>query len=112
MADTMSKNPLTQSVFVFLICAVGIVAFLFLIVLPSQKTSDELDREIEALNARIEEQRILTPVFHSLLKRAKTEAPSMLPSPDKTSLTHGDMNAISKEFQEFAARHDLKLEGI
>ena len=112
MANTMSRNPLAQSVVVFLICAVGIVAFLFLIILPSQKTSAELDREIEVLNARIEEQRILTPVFHSLLKRAKTEAPSMLPSPDKTNLTHGDMNTISKAFQDIAARHDLKLEEL
>ena len=112
MAQKISTNPLSQSVLIFLICAVGIVAFLFLIILPSQKNSAELDGEIDALNARIEEQRILTPVFHSLLNRAKTAAPSMLPSPEKTNLTHGDMNNISKEFQEIAARHDLKLEEV
>jgi Tfp pilus assembly protein PilO len=112
MADKISNNPLAQSALIFLICAVGILAFLFLIVLPSQKTSAELDREIDALNARIEEQRILTPVFHSLLNRAKTEAPSALPSPEKTKLTHGDMNTISKAFQDIAARHDLNLEEV
>jgi Tfp pilus assembly protein PilO len=110
MAAKIPKNPLTQSLFVFVLCVVGVMTFLILIILPSQKTSAELDREIDKLNVRIEEQRILTPVFHSLLKRAKTAPPSMLPSPEKTKLTHGDMNSISKVFQDIAVRHNLKLE--
>ena len=73
MPITLSKNPLAQSLFIFVVCAVGILAFFLLIILPSQKTSAELDREIAKLNTRIEEQRILTPVFHNLLKRAKKE---------------------------------------
>ena len=88
------------------------MAFFVLIILPSKKNSADLDRDIESLTVRIEEQRILTPVFHSLLKRAKMEGPSGLPSPKKSKLTHGDMNAISKVFQDFAGRHSLKLEEI
>ena len=112
MADKISKNPLSQSVLVLVICVVGILSFLFLILIPSQKTSAELDQEIDKLNVRIEEQRILTPVFHSLLKRAKMAPPSVLPSPEKTKLTHGDMNTISQKFQEIAVRHNLKLEEV
>jgi len=112
MAQKISNNPLTQSVLIFVICTVGIIAFLFLIIFPSQKNSAELDKEIDSLNARIEEQRILTPVFHSLLKRAKTAPPSALPSPEKTKLTHGDINTISKVFQDIAARHNLTLEEV
>jgi hypothetical protein len=51
-------------------------------------------------------------VFHSLLKQAKTAPPSMLPSPEKTKLTHGDINSISKVFQDIAVHHNLKLEEI
>ena len=112
MATKIPKNPLTQSLFVFVLCVVGVLSFLLLIILPSQKNSADLDREISKLNVRIEEQRILTPVFHSLLKRAKTAPPSMLPSPEKTKLTHGDMNSISKVFQDIAVRNNLKLEEI
>jgi Tfp pilus assembly protein PilO len=112
MIDKIPKNPLSQSVLIFVICVVGVMTFLLLIILPSQKTSAQLDREIDTLNVRIEEQRILTPVFHSLLKRAKTAPPSALPSPEKTKLTHGDMNSISKEFQDIAMRHNLKLEEV
>jgi hypothetical protein len=112
MTDKIPKNPLSQSVTVFLICVVGVLAFFLLIILPSQKNSAELDREIDKLNVRIEEQRILTPVFHSLLKRAKTGSPSVLPSPEKTKLTHGDMNSISKVFKDIAMRHNLILEEV
>jgi Tfp pilus assembly protein PilO len=112
MVDKIPKNPLSQSLLILVICMVGVLAFLLLIILPSQKTSAQLDREIDELNVRIEEQRILTPVFHSLLKRAKTAPPSALPSPEKTKLTHGDMNSISKEFQDIAMRHNLKLEEV
>jgi Tfp pilus assembly protein PilO len=91
---------------------VGILAFFLLIILPSKKTAAELDQEIEKLSVRIEEQRILAPVFHSLLKRAKMEGPSELPSPEKSKLTHGDMNTISTVFQDIARRHNLKFEEI
>ena len=112
MSNKLSSNPLTQSLIIFLVCAVGVLAFFLLIILPSQKTSAELDQEIAQLNARIEEQRILTPVFHSLLKRAKKEGPSELPQPKKTKLTHGDTIEISKRFQNIAGKHNLKLEEI
>jgi len=112
MSEKISSNPLAQSLIIFVVCAVGILAFFLLIILPSQETSAELDQDIDRLNARIEEQRILTPVFHSLLKRANKGGPSELPSPEKAKLTHGDMNAISTLFQDIAGRHNLKLEEI
>ena len=112
MSGNMSSSSLTQSLVIFVACAVGIVAFWVLIIFPSQKTAAELDQEIDRLNSRIEEQRILTPVFHNLLDRAKMKGPSELPSPEKSKLTYGDMNAISTVFQDIAGRHNLKLEAI
>jgi Tfp pilus assembly protein PilO len=112
MADRISKNPLAQSLLILIVCLVGILAFFLLIILPSEKAADELDQEIATLNARIEEQRILTPVFHSLLKRSKMAPPSDLPVPQKSKLTHGDINTISSVFQDIAARHNLKLEEV
>lgn len=112
MADKISFGSFTQSLFIFGICAVGIVAFWVLIIFPSQKTAADLDQEINKLNARIEEQRILTPVFHNLLERAKMKGPSGLPSPEKSKLSHGDMNAISRVFQDIAERNNLKLDEI
>ena len=103
---------MAQSLLILIVCVVGILAFLLLIILPSERASTELDQEISKLNARIEEQRILTPVFHSLLKRSKMAPPSDLPVPERTKLTYGDINSISSVLQEIAARHNLKLEEI
>lgn len=97
---------------ILVVCVVGILAFILLIILPSEKSSKELDQEISKLNARMEEQRILTPVFHSLLKRSKMAPPSDLPVPERKKLTYGSINTISNVFQDIAARHNLKLEEI
>ena len=112
MADKISSNPLAQSFFILVICAVGILAFLWLIILPSKETGAYLDQEIQNLKVRIEEQRILTPVFHSLLNRAKMKGPSDLPAPEPKKLTPEELNAISTEFKDSAGRHNLKLEEI
>ena len=112
MVDKITTKPLAQSLLILIVCVVGILAFLLLIILPSERASTELDQEISKLNARIEEQRILTPVFHSLLKRSKMAPPSNLPVPERTKLTYGSINTISTVFQDIAARHNLKLEDI
>ena len=112
MTARISDKPLAQSLLILIVCVVGILAFFLLIILPSERAAAELDQEIQELNARIEEQRILTPVFHSLLKRSKKAPPSDLPVPKRTKLTHGDINTISSVFQDMAARHNLKLEDV
>ena len=112
MIDRISTNPLAQSLLILIVCVVGILAFFLLIILPSQKSAEELDKDIAKLSARIEEQRILTPVFHSLLNRSKIGPPSDLPRPEKTKLSYGDINTISNLFQDIAARHNLNLEAV
>ena len=112
MPEKKLSGSLTQNIVIFVICAVGLAAFWVLIIVPSQKTENELDQEINRLNSRIEEQRILTPVFHSLLERAKIKGSQGLPTPEKTKLTQGDMNEIATVFQNIAGRHHLKLEEI
>ena len=112
MVDRITTKPLAQSMLILIVCVVGILAFMLLIILPSEKSARELDQEISKLNARMEEQRILTPVFQSLLKRSKMAPPSDLPVPERTKLTYGSINTISNVFQEIAARHNLKLEEI
>ncbi len=86
----------THSLINFLICGAGILVFILLIIVPTQKTSAELDRDIEKINARIDEQRMLKPVFESLLKQVKKKGPTNLPSPIKAKLARGDINEISE----------------
>jgi hypothetical protein len=111
MNKILSLLP-TQTLINILLCGAGVIAFIILIIIPNQNISDELDQEIEKLSDRIEQQRILRPVFDSLLKRAKTEHSIDLPKIKIEKLDRGDVNRISKVIQDMAGRYDLKIEDI
>jgi len=102
----------TQSLIYFLICGAGILVFVLLIIIPTQQTSAELDRDIEKLNARIDEQRILKPVFDKLLKQVKIKGRTKLPATQKVKLARGEINKISERLLEIARRYDLQLHDI
>ena len=102
----------TQSLIYFLICAVGIIVFVFLVIIPAQKTSAELDASIKDLSRRIDEQRILKPVFENLLKRVKNKNQTGLPITKKAKLSRGDIANLSTTLQEMAQRYDLNLKEI
>ena len=102
----------TQSLFLFLLCGAGIIVFVFLIILPTQDTSRQLDQDILKISDRIEEQRILKPVFESLLKRAKKKNPTELPTTKTVKLDRSDISKLSEELQEMAFRHGLKVQDM
>lgn len=111
MKQILSILP-TQSIVYCLICGAGIIAFVFLIIIPSQKTSAELDRDITNVTDRIEAQRILRPVFDSLLKRAKQEDPTELPAVQEIKPANGGINEITDLLQDIARRHGLEMKDI
>lgn len=111
MKNKLSLLP-TQSLIYFFICGVGILVFVVLIIIPTQNTMAELDRDIEKITDRIEEQRILKPVFFSLLNRVKKKNPIELPVARKVKLALGDINKVSENLQANARRHGLKLRDI
>ena len=111
MKKILSLLP-TQSLFYILTCGAGVIVFIFLIIIPNQNTSAELDQEIEKLNDHIEQQRILRPVFDGLLERAKKEKPTDLPAIKKEKLDRGDINKVSALLQDSAGRHDLEIQDI
>ena len=101
-----------QSLIYFLVCGAGILVFVLLIIIPTQKTSAELDKDIEKLRARIDEQRILKPVFDNLLKQLKRQGPTDLPATKKVKMARGDINKISGYLLEIARRSDLEIRDI
>ncbi len=111
MKKILSFLP-TQSLFLFLLCGAGIIVFVFLIILPTQNTSEQLDKDIIRISDRIEEQRILKPVFESLLKRAKRKNPTKLPTTKTVKLDRADISKLSEDLQEMAFRHGLKVQDM
>ena len=102
----------TQSLILFLVCGAGILVYVFLIIIPTQKTSTELDTDIVKIGDRIEEQRILKPVFESLLKQAQKKNPTDLPATKKVKLDRADISKLSEGLQEMAFRHGLKIQDM
>lgn len=111
MKKILSILP-SQSIAYCLICGAGVIAFVFLIIIPSINTSAELDRDIANVSDRIEEQRILRPVFDSLLKRAKQENPTELPAVQELSPGNGGINGITDLLRKIARRHGLEMKDI
>jgi hypothetical protein len=111
MKKILSILP-TQSLILFLFCAAGILAFVFVIILPTHTTSVQLDKDILKISDRIEEQRILKPVFESLLKRAKKKNPTNLPDIKPAKLDRADISKLSEDLQEMAFRHGLKVQNM
>ena len=102
----------TQSLIYLLICCAGIVVFILMIILPAQKSTTELDAEIVDLQARIEEQRILSPVFQSLFKRAKAKNESGLPTQTKQKLSKDDISDLTDQLQRIVKENNLQIEDL
>lgn len=96
----------------YVLCGVGLSALLLIAILPRYITLTELDKQITSLNADIEEQKILHPVFKDLLKKALAKAPVGLPFPEKVKLERDKTDKIALTFQELAKKSKLKIEKI
>jgi hypothetical protein len=101
-----------QSIVLFLLCAAGVLFFLLLIILPSQKLSAEYDQDILALRARIEEQKILLPVFKNLFEKSKAPAPAGLPSPAKQKLARTEVGNAPKIVRKVAESQGVAVKEI
>jgi hypothetical protein len=102
----------SQSVILFVLCGAGILAFVLLVILPSQRLAAEIDRDIAGLTTRIEEQRVLAPIFSTLFAKAKTPAASTLPQPGKTKLTREQISEVPRQLMDLAASHKLAVREI
>jgi hypothetical protein len=102
----------SQSVVLVAICCTAILAFLLVVILPAQRLSAEIDRDIIALKSRLEEQRVLAPLFTSLFAKAKAPTVSELPRPAKSKLNRQEMADVPRVLRELAAAHRLSVREI
>jgi hypothetical protein len=93
-----------------IICALGIITFIAVGIYPVYKASAALDGEIAAIQDRAEEQKILLPLFQTLLKKGKTYQPQKLQMPVKAKLKREETNRIPTIFRDMAQQSNLVLE--
>jgi hypothetical protein len=101
-----------QTLILLVLCGVGVLAFLLLVILPAQRLSAELDQDIKNLQTRVEEQKILSPVFKSLFAKTKTTEPQGLPAPTRTKLTREEITLVPKRLQQLAASYRIEVREI
>jgi len=99
----------TQSLVFLALGAAAILTFILLIILPAQRLAAELDREIAGLTTRMEEQRVLTPIFTTLFAKTKAPAMSGLPTPTRAKLARAEIGTALKRLQELAAAHKMAV---
>lgn len=101
-----------QSLILILMCVAGMLVFIFLFILPAQKTAAELDKKLEEKQSQIDRQKILKPVFERMLVKATAKSPTRLPTVEKAKLARGDMKKISTQIQTLIQRNNLMLKEI
>ena len=97
----------------YLILCIGVLfAFVLLIIYPYHVSLVDADTEIEITKDRIEEQKLLFPVFKDLLNKAGLKESSLLPLPEQKKLARDEIDGVSSMIQKIAQRSNLKVGGI
>ena len=96
-----------QSLLYLLICAGGITGFFLLAIHPYHNYLTGLDREIKTIEAQIEEQKRLFPLYKDLLKKMNITQKGTLPFPRKGKLDREKTDEISSIFEEMARKSNL-----
>ncbi len=103
------SNIPTKSLIFFLVFSSGIVSFYFLAILPIKTTSEELDYKLTEMHTKIEEQKILAPVYKNLLKKAQLKQPEEFSELVKVKLSRSDTKKISSIIKKIASKTNMKI---
>lgn len=95
-----------------ILCALGLLAFLLLVIYPNYRSLQEYDRQIVSLNEEIARRHSLAPVYGMLIERVRIAPPIQLKSPEKTMLDIKNSGRLTQIFQDIAQSAGLELESV
>ena len=99
----------TKSLATLVVYGGGIVLFILLAIMPATRESAALNFELKNLNTRIEEQKILSPVYENLLKKAQLKPPERIESIEKKKIKRGETEAVATMLRDMAGSSKLNL---
>lgn len=108
MADPKKQS----SPILVILCALGLLAFLLLVIYPNHRKMGEYDRQISVLKEDIALRRALLPIYRRLVEKATIAPSTQLKAPEKTALDMDDTGRLAQIFQEIAKTADLTLESV
>jgi hypothetical protein len=109
----LPKIP-AQSVYYFLLCSTGILLFVFLGLYPVQSSLNHQDQDMAKMKARIEEQKVLYPLYQELLLLGKGQKKdsNLLPASSKAGLSMDQLGNISILFKNMAQESSLQAVSV
>lgn len=107
----MPKIP-PKTLFNVFLCIAGIFAFVLLAIYPLRQSSMVMDAEIANLNARIEEQKLLLPLFRDLTTRARFTLPEELVLPAREKLPRSKVNDLALLLRKVVQQNNFVVEKI
>lgn len=108
MAD--SKNQ--SSPILVILCALGVFAFLLMVIYPNHRSIKEYDRRIASLNDEIALRQTLAPVYGQLIERVRLAPSTHLKAPEKKRLDIKNGGRLTRSFQAVAQTAGVVLEGV
>lgn len=91
------------------VCLIGVILFILLWFIPSNRTMEELAAKTEDVRFRIEEQRALAPLYQALKARIEKKDSEILPLPEKGILDHKDITTLPLVFRTAAKKSGMSL---
>jgi len=98
-----------------IICLIGLIAFVLFAVYPNIRKSEALDQKGLDLEAQIEKQKILNPLYHQIkggLDKMKESRPESLPMPTPTQLAQPEIHNIQSEIEGIVRETGLRVDVI
>lgn len=99
----------SETLVYLMLCGGGILAFILLAILPYKQALRQMDEDIQNINAQINEQKVLLPIFKDLLNQIRAESPQGLPVAPKSKLEHNAADKLAAIFQKMARSSHLRL---
>jgi Tfp pilus assembly protein PilO len=112
MEQRTNINIPRHSITYFLLCLFGILVFVFIGIVPSQKSLAGFDQKIEELKYQIEEQKGLYPIYQSLHKQAKKEDSDAVSFPPRVRLAVGQIDKLVPMVTDVAGQSRLEVVSV
>ena len=101
-----------RSLIYLLICGAGVLAFVLVGTYPSSRNIVRMDDSIADLKTRVEEQKILFPLYKKLREGLTTEVSKAQSNPPKAGLPARRMDDLTPIFGEIAANCGLEVSAV
>jgi len=89
------------------VCAVGIIAFALVGIVPDSEALHQLDEDIAQLNQKVQAQELLHPIYKELIKQVQQKTPAELPLPQNKNIAKKEIADINTLFASLADQSDV-----